>query len=300
MMRQTTQGSGDMLCRKLTFKYRNRFNEAISNAAAIEEKRKADSLKRKNARKAEEAKKRSAKVKTRPGLASAKRAVREPSFDGVFVPDGGRFTYAYARGAEVRANAYDFDRDIYRRCRPEVAREENTDVRETVKITKKSKTKAKKSISTAILEFGARRREETSAPDEKRIKTAPISKAFIAGVVLCTILLIVVLNTYSSFSQISSEVNDLKTTEAQLEVERDRLKGRLEIRDDIRVIENTAVNEIGMVQSDYVEKRYVSIAGGERIEVISNDSEDSGDASFFSTIFSVMGGQFERILDYID
>lgn len=286
---------GEILCQNLTYKYRGRIDSAVANAEMIEKRRREDSLRREMARKAQNAKKRAgAKVKSTPGLASAKRAVREPSFDGAFAPDGGRFTYAYSRGAGVRANTVGFDRELYRMCRPEVTREKKIDTE-----VKKGKSKTKKIIS-AVSRENRRRREETPAPSERRVRTAPISKAFIAGVLLCTVLLIVVLNTYASYSQISSDVNDLKGVQAELTVERDRLKGRLEIRDDIKVIENTAVNEIGMVQSDYVEKRYVSIAGGERIEVISNEGDEGENANFFSTLLSVVGGQFERILDYID
>lgn len=293
MTRQNTSGS-EILCQNLTYKYRNRIDSAIANAEMIEKRRKEDSLRREKARKAENAKKKAgAKVKFTPGLASAKRAVREPSFDGAFASDG-RFTYAYSRGAEVRANTAGFDRELYRMCRPEVTREKRID---TEVKTKKSKTKK---IISAVSRENKRRREETPAPTERRVRTAPISKAFIAGILICTVLLIVVLNTYASYSQVSADVNDLKSVKAELTVERDRLKGRLEIRDDIKVIENTAVNEIGMVQSDYVEKRYVSIAGGERIEVISNEGTEGEDANFFSTLLSAMSGQFERILDYID
>lgn len=313
MTYQNSSAENELLCRKLTLKYRARFNAAIQNAAAIEKRRKENirlaAEKKANAKKAsvKAAKAAKASKKFLPGLISAKNSAHEPTFkNGAFVPNNGKFTYAYARGANLRAYAADFDRELYERFMPADARcrdgayDGAEEARTRKKTSRRAARKEKKRISKAAEGYKCARREETDAPEERRVRTAPISKAFVAALALCTALITVMIYTYSSYSQISATVSDLRSEEEVLTVERDRLKGRIELRDDIRVIEDRAVNEIGMVQSDYVEKRYVSIAGGERIDVISNDSGEES-ASFFSTLLSAMGGQFERFLeDYID
>lgn len=70
------------------------------------------------------------------------------------------------------------------------------------------------------------------------------------------------------------------------------------VKDDIREIEEYALNEIGMVKSDYVQSATVSVAGGEHIDVI--DAGEAEDANFFSTLLSAMSGRLDALKDYID
>lgn len=287
--------TNDELCARLSAKYRNRIDAACTNAKNITEdisrrKEQANAKKRKKSGMVGESRPRT--VKQIPGFTSAKMAAYEPSFEN-FVADG-NYTYAKAKAAGIREWATSCAQYGYG-----AQQTERTSSRLSNTTIEKKTHKAKARLSFASMISGVFENEESEA-NETRVKAVPISKSFIVSVVLCTVMLMVVLFTYSSYTQLSTNVEDLKEEQAQLMAEREHLKGLVAVRDDIREIEDYATNVIGMVKSDYVETRHVSVADGERIEVISVEGaeEDAGDV--FSTLLSAMGGNWERVLEYID
>lgn len=194
---------------------------------------------------------------------------------------------AYAIGSSIRYKAARFNKKAYER-RHGV----------TVKKTEKKKTSFFKMVGHGIASFFAPD-DALEGITEKKIKRKPFPKGLVFGVVLCTVMLFVVIGTYSGYFEATREVASLKETQSTLLEERDKLSNMLSVRDDIREIEKYAVDEIGMVKSDYIETRHVSIAGGERIEIIKN-GEDEASEGTFSTMLSAMGGNFQKLLEYID
>lgn len=194
---------------------------------------------------------------------------------------------AYAIGNSVRYKAARFNDKAYERRRGV-----------TEKKTKKKKASFLKTVGRGIASFFAPD-DALEGITEKKIKRKPFPKGLVFGVVLCTVMLFVVIGTYSGYFEATREVASLKETQSALLEERDKLSNMLSVRDDIREIEKYAVDEIGMVKSDYIETRHVSIAGGERIEVIKNGEEDASEGTF-STMLSAMGGNFQKLLEYID
>ncbi|MBE6562479.1 MAG: hypothetical protein E7660_01945 [Ruminococcaceae bacterium] len=290
--------TNEELCTRLTAKYRNRVDAACTNAKNITEdisrkKAQATAENRRRSGMARDA--RSNAVKQIPGFTSAKKAAREPSFEN-FVSDG-NYGYAFARAQRVRSwAAMSAQRDIgaQSRRRPSYDRA----YREDAAIEKKTHTaKARLSLVDMWHAFTEKDENETG---EKRVKTLPVSKSLIVSVILCTVMLMTVLFTYSSYAQLNARVDELKAEKQTLMAEREHLEGLLAVRDDIREIEDYATNVIGMVKSDYVETKYVSIADGERIEVISADNGEGETEGLFSTLLSAMGGNWERVLEYID
>lgn len=159
--------------------------------------------------------------------------------------------------------------------------------------------KEKKSFGVSMKErFKSLFGKDEEENEGKVIHNNKFSKKFVAGLVAVTAVLLMVLYTSSVYSSALSEVKTLRDEQTELIAERDRLVNLLGVMDNIREIEDYAVNEIGMVKSDCVEKRSISIAGGEHIEVI--DATDEEDTNLFSTLLSAMGGNLELIKDYID
>lgn len=289
--------TNEELCTKLSAQYRTRVATACENAEKICEdisRRKAQAY-AENRRKQGMAKAEKAKADKRiPGFTSAKKAAHEPSFEN-FVPDG-KYSYAFAKAANVRAIASQSRRRDYGAQSRGYA-DAFTQEQGTAALKKTHKAKARLSLFglfTYIFE------KDESENIEKRVKTTPISKSLILSVILCTVMLMVVLFTYSSYTQISTDVELLKAEKQELLAEREHLQSLLAVRDDIREIEDYATNVIGMVKSDYVETRYVSVADGERIEVLSAEDSEETAGNLFSTLLSAMGGNWERVLEYID
>ena len=92
------------------------------------------------------------------------------------------------------------------------------------------------------------------------------------------------------------------TAQAVAQSERE-LALALEERDDIRVIEDIAVNRIGMVRGNLVESRFVSVSGGDRI-VLNNQDKDANTENsgygLFSTMLSAIGENLDKLREYVD
>ena len=86
--------------------------------------------------------------------------------------------------------------------------------------------------------------------------------------------------------------------EAELEELRDTADGlrlKLDEKNDIRTVRDIAVGELGMTEEESLQRRFVSISDGERIELL--ESEDSGAAPggvLFSSVYSSLRDFFER------
>jgi len=291
----------DMLCERLKarFEHRGVKNPAVINRVSLQkEKGKAQ----KTARAAHMAKEKALRTsRIEPGFTSAKKRLpgkdyrrhEYESFDAErhdFIPDGGRFGLAFEKGARIRRRAESFNAAYYERRNPDAVR------KKTVKTDRKSFGSV---LAEKIKSLIPKKSDKSAEREERTVDRTPIPKGVVAAILLCTVLLMVVLYTYASYTQVVADGKALQSEKIGLMVERDRLVNLLEVRDDVREIEDYATNTIGMVKSDLVETRYVSIAGGERIEVVKAD-EPEENSGFFSTILSAMGTNWERLLEYID
>ncbi len=138
--------------------------------------------------------------------------------------------------------------------------------------------------------------------EEERVARRDLKSRFSIRAVICIVFVLgafmLVLQANSSYSRALTEVRNLREEQTELTAERDRLVNLIGVKDDIREIEEYALNEIGMVKSDYVQSATVSVAGGEHIDVI--DAGEAEDANFFSTLLSAMNGRLDALKDYID
>ncbi len=137
--------------------------------------------------------------------------------------------------------------------------------------------------------------------EEVRIARAPFPFAALVTVTIFTVILLSVLYTFAQNYELAGEISALEAQRDAVLAEEASLVLQLEERDDIRVIEDIAVNEIGMVKNDLVENRFVSISGGNRVELAETETdEDEKNESIFSGMLSAIGENFEKIKEYID
>lgn len=292
----------NMVCERLRarFEYRGVNNPAVQSKVSLrKEKETYDKWVREQKKKrAKEA----ANSRVAPGFTSAKQRLAggdyrrhfSESFDAErheFIPDGGRFGLAFEKGARIRARAAAFDPVMYERRHPAVAAKKNV----PVKRTKKERSFASV-VGEKIKASLPKKSDITPDEGERVVKRSPIPRGVVAGILLCTVLVMVVIYTFSTYTQVVSDGKELEAERVELMAEKSRLTNLLEVRDDVREIEDYATNTIGMVKSDLVETRHVSIAGGERIEVIrADEQQESG--GFFSNILSAMGSGIEGLFD---
>ena len=301
----TGTANNTALCEKLSARFERRGvkNPNVIMKVSLEKER----ARREREREAQKASAKPAAKKIEPGFTSAKKRLsgrdyKRHSCDSFaaeqhdFVPDGGNFGLAFEKGTRIRARAAAFNPAAYERRNPEAARRER---KQNSNITKVEKTPFKEVLKDRWRAMLPNRADVKAAPNERIVRKTSIPKGIVASILLCTVLLMFVLYTYSSYTEAVTEGKKLQNEQVSLLLERDKLVNLLELRDDVRDIEDYAVNTLGMVKSDLVENRYVKIAGGERIEVISADEPEEG-GGFFATILSVMGTNWERLLEYFD
>ena len=293
------------LCERLKarFEYRGVNNPEVRRRVSLmNEKNKVDRM----IRAERETRAKNAPKKIEPGFTSAKRRISGAEYrrrasesfaaeSHIFIPDNGNFGLAYEKARLIRRRAESFNPRAYEARHPEV-----------VKVVKKPDVKIKASrrpfkevMVERISSMIPKRPESASEAGEKIVKRSPIPKGAVAAILLCTLLLLAVLYTYSSYTQIVADGKALQAERVELLEEKSRLTGLLEVRDDVREIESYATNTIGMVKSDLVETRHISIAGGERVEVVrANGGEEEG--GLFSTVLSTVTANWDRLMDYLD
>jgi hypothetical protein len=113
----------------------------------------------------------------------------------------------------------------------------------------------------------------------------------------------VIIVSFAQNYELSSDIAALEAQAQALAQSERELVLALEERDDIRVIEDIAVNRIGMVRGNLVESRFVSVSGGDRI-VLNNQDKDavteSGGYGLFSTMLSAIGENLDKLREYVD
>ncbi len=139
--------------------------------------------------------------------------------------------------------------------------------------------------------------------DEIKVARAPFPIAAISLLTVFTMMFLVIIFSFAQNYVLTGEIAALEArAEALAQQERD-LSVRLEERDDIRVIEDIAVNRIGMVKGTTVESRYISVSGGERVELLSAAPEESAEQAsggIFSTMLSAISENLQRLREYVD
>ena len=133
---------------------------------------------------------------------------------------------------------------------------------------------------------------------ELRVRRSPFPVGMIALIIVFTLTLMVTLGSFAELSEYRSQISELENTQAKLELDRSRLTGLVESREDVRVIEKIATQDIGMVSAELAKGRFVTLADSDRVDVIENEPESEG--GIFSTIFSAIAGNIGTISEYIN
>lgn len=160
--------------------------------------------------------------------------------------------------------------------------------------TKKPNARKKQNFLAAFVKD----RESSAAI---KVKAPSIPLGFILSLIILGTLLMIIIFSYSRISGFQSEISELKSERSKLSEDLASVAIEIEKRDDIRVIESFAADNIGMVKGDTIEKRFITISGGEKIEVIENtDDENELQGGFFSNLLSALTSGFSRLSEYFN
>ncbi len=141
------------------------------------------------------------------------------------------------------------------------------------------------------------------AVKEVRMASKPFPMATVSLLAIFTVMIMVIIVSFAQNYELSSDIAALEAQAQALAQSERELALALEERDDIRVIEDIAINRIGMVRGNLVESRFVSVSGGDRI-VLNNQEADTaseqGGYGLFSTMLSAIGENLDKLREYVD
>lgn len=218
--------------------------------------------------------------------ASAQAARRRAAAGEVTTPfASGAYADAYARAADIRRMAYDGSM-----AKAAQAREAQL---------RSAETRAPFPLTPAWFKY-VFSNLKSGAHDEVKVDNPPVSKGIIIAIVLFAVVVMMIIFSFSQISAFKREISDLEAQRSELCQEIEKLSLDVDLKNNVREIERAATEDIGMVKSNQVQSKYISLSDGERIEVISNTS-DSGEKDYgvFSTVMSVFDRNWDNLMDYI-
>lgn len=169
---------------------------------------------------------------------------------------------------------------------------------------KAPKTAAASASSANAKKSGAGTKKKTTAKaaaglkinpeNEIRVKRKMISPVFIALLAAFTVIIMFLVMEISNVYKAANEISELEGRLKTMQTEADELELKLEAKNDIREIEKIATTQLGMAKEDTLQRRYISISDGERIEILdSGEEEDSSGGVLLSSIVSAIGDLFD-------
>ncbi len=192
----------------------------------------------------------------------------------------GAYSGAYRRAADIRARAYDGSEAAASKKREAERR----------RAAAAPRLFSKKWVDNLF----------EGRTDEVRVKSSPISKGAIVAILLVAAIVLMVIFSLSEINSFKQDISALEGQRAQLRSEIEQLNLDIDRKNDVRTIEQVATEDIGMVKSNQVESRYISLYEGDRVEVVGTENTDGENYGVFSTLLSTFGNNWDTLRDYID
>ncbi len=117
---------------------------------------------------------------------------------------------------------------------------------------------------------------------------------FVAFLGVAVVMVMFLITQISNVYETANDVAQLENKLSQMQVEANELKLQLDEKNDIREIEQIATTKLGMAKEDTMQRRYVTLSDGERIEVIDNaETEENSGGIMLSSIVSAIEKLFD-------
>ena len=127
--------------------------------------------------------------------------------------------------------------------------------------------------------------------EEIELKRGSFPVALIALTLIAVLIIFTIVESFAKVYQTSSEIARMKAELEALKEEAAGLELKLDEKNDIRTIREIAVGELGMAEEDSMQRRFVSVSGGERIEVLEAEEDTTGAGG---VLFSSLGESVSR------
>ena len=203
---------------------------------------------------------------------------------------------AAARAADARRAAAEEKRGREAALRRARYEREIRRIKEYERAAKREHTAAKRR-ETALVKAQRKRAETELLRREIKVERRSISVPFIVTVVIAFVLLMGVIYSFSEVASSSAELSDIKTRLSEVQTESDKLTLKLEEKNDLGAIEKRATEELMMVSENSVEKKYISVSGGDR--VVLENSEEKSSEGFLGGLLSSFSTAIDGFLDYL-
>ena len=131
----------------------------------------------------------------------------------------------------------------------------------------------------------------------KAKKNMPFPTSVVFVSVICTVLFMFMMLTMAQINEFTQDISALQNRLSELQKQEEELRLDVELKNDLRVIEDAAVNELGMVKADEVKKQYVVIGNEDKIEVVEPETTED---SLINTVMSSIGENFRELVEYIN
>lgn len=132
---------------------------------------------------------------------------------------------------------------------------------------------------------------------EVRVQGRGFPVGYVAMLAVVTMMIMGILVSISQIYQTTGTIADLEDELVTLQAEVDKLELAIEEKNDIRVIEQIATDQLGMVKEDSVQRKYVSLSDGERIDLIGEEDEDNIEEGTLGTMLSSLAEVFSRFFE---
>lgn len=162
------------------------------------------------------------------------------------------------------------------------------------KTTAQPKTKAVSKVDRKSVRVKTKVEYLTTEVEKSRRHAFPLSVVLVAA--CATVLIMAIITTGVQINEITSQNSELRTQYNQLVKQSDELSLLLETRDDLRVVEAMAKEELGMVKRDQVDRYYLTVHKEDKIEIIEAVKEEG--PSVVDEIRSFTSSVIDRILGF--
>ncbi len=155
--------------------------------------------------------------------------------------------------------------------------------------------KGKRTWRDLMLRIRLSRMADTDAaareiPVEK--KKIPVS--FLLILAFSTLAVMMIVMSISQIYEAKREISSLERDVTAMRETIGELELKLEEKNDIRLIEQMATASLGMVKEDSLQRKYISLSEGERVDIIDEPtSSDTGMGTMLSSLMSVFGDFLE-------
>ncbi len=131
-----------------------------------------------------------------------------------------------------------------------------------------------------------------------KVKTKkPFPVAAVVMVTICTLLLMFTVMSYVQINEYTIEVALLRGELTDLAGEKKELALALEEKNDMLKIEEYATANLGMVKSDQLTKKHITLDQEDKVEVV--ETEPTQDVTVVSSVMSAIGENFRGLWEYM-